>query len=388
MRLIYLAIEDPTINSGVSGKIKNQVKCLREEGHDVKMVFVVYDYSLNEPFYLEVNKAYWVLYVKTYHSGFISKIVNRQRLFRSLSSLIRAEAFDFIYVRYPHYLDYSFYRFSQIFRKKLILESQTKEKEELLLSKNYLKVLFEGIFKKKIFRNLYACIGVTGEITNYQKKYDKNGAVLFKTIGNGIDVSDKPLARVSTYPDKKVNLLYVGNVFPHHGLDRLINGIASYNGDYKISFTLIGNGSHLEHLKKLVTHYQLEESVEFVGPKYGSELDSYFDWAHLGIGALGIHRKKLTEASVLKLRDYAARGLPVAMSGKDPDFDDSPGIQNYLHRVPLDETPINMNRIIEHIQEIYSKAHDLVSSDLRKFSEEKLDIKLKIKELTKFIEAS
>ncbi len=385
MRLIYLAIEDPTIKSGVPGKIKNQVKCLRQAGHYVKLVFVVYDYSLNEPFYLEVNEAYWVLYVKTYHLTFISKIVNRLKLFRSLSTIIRDQAFDFIYVRYPHYLDYPFYRFSHIFRKKLILESQTKEKEELLLSNNYLKALFEGIFKKKIFRNLYACVGVTDEITNYQKKYDKNGSVLFKTIGNGMDVSEIPLARVSPYPGKKVNLLYVGNVFPHHGLDRLIKGIASYNGDYNISFTLIGNGSHLGYLKKMVTHYQIEESVEFVEPKYGGELDSYFDWAHLGIGALGIHRKGLTESSVLKLRDYAARGLPFVMSGKDPDFDDSPGIQNYFYKVPLDDSTIDIEQVINFSKKLYGSYKNTFSKDLRNFSFRTADMRIKMDELTEFL---
>jgi glycosyltransferase involved in cell wall biosynthesis len=387
MNLIYLAIEEPTINSGVPGKIKNQVRCLRNEGHYVKLVFIVYDYSLNEPFYLEVNEEYWVLYLKTYHFTFISKMVNRHRLFGSLSSIIRKEAFDFLYIRYPHYIDYSFYRFSRVFKKKLILESQTKEKDELLLSRNYLKATFEMIFKKKILKNLYACIGVTDEITNYQKRYDKTGSVLFKTIGNGIDVSSRPLAKVSSYPERTINLLYVGNVFPHHGLDRLLRGMAAYNGCYKISFKLIGNGSHLHHLKKLVRDFHIEESVDFVKPKYGKELDKYFDWAHFGIGALGIHRKGLSEASVLKLRDYAARGLPFVMSGNDPDLDNASEIQKCLYRVALDDTPLNMNHIIEHIQEIYSTYIDSFSVDLRKFAEKKLDMNLKMKELTEFLEA-
>jgi len=385
MRLIYLAIEDPTLNTGVSGKIKNQVECLRKKGHFVKLVFAVYDYSLNEPFYLEVNEDYWVLYVKTYNINFISKIVNRYKLFISLSKIIRDQAFDFLYVRYPHYLDYPFYRFSRIFRKKLILESQTKEKAELLLSRNYLKALFESLFKAKIFKNLYACIGVTDEITNYQKRYDKAGSVLFRTIGNGIDVSDKPQAKVSPYPDRKINLLYVGNVFPHHGLDRLIRGIASYNGGYEIKFSLIGNGSHLQYLKQLVTHFQIEESVEFVEPKYGSELHSYFDWAHLGIGALGIHRKGLTEASALKLRDYAARGIPFVLSGKDPDFVDYPGIQNYFYKVPLDDSPIDIEQVINFSKKLYGSYKEIFSKELRNFSFRTIDMRIKMDELTKFL---
>ena len=386
MQLIYLAIEDPKVNSGVTGKIKDQVRCLREAGHYVKLMFVVYDYSLNEPFYLEVNEEYWVLYVKTYRFTFIAKIINRHRLFSALSSIIRKQTFEYLYVRYPHYLDYPFYRFSRIFRKKIILESQTKEKDELLLSRNYLKALFEQIFKKRIFRNLYACIGVTDEITNYQERFDNTGSVLFKTIGNGIDVSARPVAKLSPYPDKTVNLLYVGNVFPHHGLDRLIRGAAAYNGSYNIAITLIGNGSHLNHLKKLVRDFHIEELVDFVEPKYGEELDSYFDRAHLGIGALGIHRKGLTEASVLKLRDYAARGLPFIMSGKDPDMDNAPGIQHYLYRVTLDETPLNINHIVEHTQKMYAKHPDSMRSDLKKFAEEKLDMSIKMKELTAFLE--
>ena len=385
MRLVYLAIEDPTIKSGVPGKIKNQVKCLRQEGHYVKLVFVVYDYSLNEPFYLEVNEAYWVLYVKTYHLTFISKIVNRLKLFRSLSTIIRDQAFDFIYVRYPHYLDYPFYRFSQIFRKKLILESQTKEKEELLLRKQYLKALFEKLFKPGVFKNLYACIGVTDEITNYQKRFDKSGEVRFKTIGNGINIYNVTPAKVSEFPRNELRLLFVGNVFPHHGLDRMIKGIAYYKGDLDVVFTIVGDGSGVNELKNMVSQYKLGQSVEFVGEKYGNELSLYFDQAHLGIGALGIHRKGLKEASVLKIRDYAARGLPFVTSGRDYDFDDSPEIQYCYYKVSLADSPIDIEQLINISKILYGSYKDTFSKDLRHFSFRTTDMRIQMDELMKFL---
>jgi glycosyltransferase involved in cell wall biosynthesis len=312
--------------------------------------------------------------------------MNRLNVFRSLSTIIRKEAFDYIYFRYPHYLDYPFYRFSRKFSKKIILESQTKEKEELLLSRKYLKALFEQLFKKRIFANLYACISVTDEITNYQKKYDRNNSVFFKTIGNGIDSSKIPVAKIAEYPEEELKLLYVGNVFPHHGLDRMIRGISSYNGEYKVSFIIIGNGSNLACLQNLVSQHNLENQVQFVEPKYGSELNNYFDWAHLGIGALGIHRKGLTEASVLKLRDYAARGLPFVMSGKDPDFDYQPELQDNFLRVPLDNSTIDIEQLAGHIRELYSTRVNTFSKDLRSFAEEKLDMRLKMNELTEFME--
>jgi hypothetical protein len=67
-------------------------------------------------------------------------------------------------------------------------------------------------------------------------------------------------------------------------------------------------------------------------------------------------------------------------------MDNTQGIQNYVYRVALDETPLNMNHIVEHTQKIYAKHPDSMKTDLRKFAEEKLDMSIKMKELTAFLE--
>ncbi len=53
------------------------------------------------------------------------------------------------------------------------------------------------------------------------------------------------------------------------------------------------------------------------GPKMGIELDQEFQSADLGMGTLGMHRKGLTSGSVLKLREYTARGIPSVIGYDD-----------------------------------------------------------------------
>ena len=52
----------------------------------------------------------------------------------------------------------------------------------------------------------------------------------------------------------------------------------------------------------------------------------------------------LTEASVLKAREYCAWGIPFIITCTDPDFsDDFP----FILRIPADETPVDLETVIE-----------------------------------------
>lgn len=143
-------------------------------------------------------------------------------------------------------------------------------------------------------------------------------------IGNGILVDDKiPLVQ-SVWPADELKLIGVAQLANWHGYDRLIRALAEVNKKdlpYKVSFTIVGDGAERPVLEALVRELGLQEQVFFTGMLIGDELDAVFLDKHIGVASLGLYRIGLSEASVLKTREYIARGLPVIGVGEDPDFE-------------------------------------------------------------------
>ena len=75
------------------------------------------------------------------------------------------------------------------------------------------------------------------------------------------------------------------------------------------------------------------------------------------IGSLGRHRSGITNIKTLKNREYAARGISFIYSETDSDFEDMP----YVIKAPADESPVNIQRIIDYID-----SHVIIPSEIRK----------------------
>ena len=65
--------------------------------------------------------------------------------------------------------------------------------------------------------------------------------------------------------------------------------------------------------------------------------------ADFAIGSLARHRSGITNLKSLKNREYAARGFSFIYSEQDDDFENMP----YIYKVPADESPIDVPRLIE-----------------------------------------
>jgi hypothetical protein len=68
----------------------------------------------------------------------------------------------------------------------------------------------------------------------------------------------------------------------------------------------------------------------------------------IGVGSLGRHRSQITNIKTLKNREYAARGIPFFYSEIDKDFEDKP----YIMKVPADESPIYVRKIIDFYEHL------------------------------------
>lgn len=193
-------------------------------------------------------------------------------------------------------------------------------------------------------------------------------------IGNGILIDDNTPLIQSKWPTEELRLIGVAQLANWHGYDRLIRALSEVNKKdlpYKISFTIVGDGSERLALESLVQDLGLQEQVYFTGMLTGEELDDVFLDKHIGVSSLGLYRKNLSEASDLKTREYIARGLRVIGVGNDPDFEkESP----YRLLIPNDDSIKYIVDLLEHFHQ-KSFLDPLV---LRKFAVTKLSLKSKI----------
>ena len=111
-------------------------------------------------------------------------------------------------------------------------------------------------------------------------------------------------------------LLFVGRIYPVKALDRLIEAFvqvpASVRQRWRLRLVGPDQAGHMGNLKSIVKSLKLEESVEFVGPKFGEELGCEYDACDSL--ALVSHTENFGATVV----DAMAHGKPVITSDKTP----------------------------------------------------------------------
>ena len=391
MKFIYFApiIDNefhPT-SASVAKKITTQVSELSKLNIDVHLVTTKdIDFPIN-PKNTKISRVN--LLVKLRRPFRISKVLTNLIEYLPKESII--------YLRYPYPMFFCLYiPLNKGKICKVITEHNNIEPKSLKLSLHSRKFNINGIvsfiyltsiyildliFGKHLRKYADAFVGVTDEITEYQISIVGELDKPHISIGNGINVSSVGL-RVPPNFSETLNLLFIANVSRWHGIDRLIKGLADYEGDTKAILHIAGEGLELENLKKLSRKYQLEEDVLFYGFLKGDSLDELFDMCHIAIGTLGMHRKGLSMTSELKIREYAARGIPFICSADDQDFANG---FSYMMKVPSDENPIDIEEVIRFAEDVYSDPdHHL---KMRAYAEENLDWSVKMKKLKKFCDS-
>lgn len=185
-------------------------------------------------------------------------------------------------------------------------------------------------------------------------------------IENFADVNKLPL-RENKEINGDIHLVAIAQLTPSHGFDRVIKGLGEYYKDYhkhkvrNVYLHIIGDGYVKKEWENLTTHLGLNDYIIFEGSKSTDEITSYINQSQLAIACLAIFRKNCLKASELKIREYCARGIPFIYSSNEPILDG----QNWCLKVPHDESPININQIIEFIE---SQNYNEVSLQMRNFA--------------------
>ena len=263
---------------------------------------------------------------------------------------------------------------------KIVIEYQSIEPNESRLDGDYVSLLYDFLYGDDIRKYTNGIVGVTDEITNYEVRRSGDPDKPHITIGNGFNVDSVNVRRHVPFVGEDLHLLCVANVSRWHGLDRLIRGLGTYSGPTRVTLHIAGDGSELSPLKKIITELGITSQVIFHGFTTGKDLDDLFNTCHIAVGSLGLHRIGLSEASILKAREYCARGIPYIIACTDPDF---PADFPYVHRLSADESPVRIESIIEFAQSVYQDSDH--PQKMRAYAVGHLDWSVKMKILKTFL---
>lgn len=305
------------------------------------------------------------------------------------------ENFDVIYVRY-HLSSYQFYKICKKYGSKIAIEYQTKNIDEINSFKqqnpfgmrpskllSWLEHQFVPLYREKIWGKLVLgkikyIVGVTNEITNYQKSRAWAGKPHAITISNGISTEACNVAQWPTFNGSKIILaMLVGSVegSDWNGIDLVVKGIQAYTGNVQFEFWLCGDNS-----KKVFEENNFFKSLGYCNK---AQIADVLHNAHAMLGAFALERKKISEGSTLKMREYLAAGKPVVYGYSDTDADKLAERGLLLKCKPC-EVPI-VAEIAEYVTALYNNEN--AKQEIRNFAEMYLDFKVKMLELANAIGA-
>ena len=352
-------------SSGVMKKVYSQIKILRSEFEVDHILINTFGIKQN---LLEKIKRRLPFFPVDYHWKYSPKFAG----------------YDFIYFRKSD-IDYTVYRFLSDLKKynskcKIIFEIPTYpyEKENFHGKKDYPMLLKDRMNHKK----LYKCVD---RIVTFSSDNKIWGIPTIKTK-NGIDFSEIPVLNRSDN-EKNISLIEVSSPAYWHGYDRLLEGMGIYysNGGMRdIVFHIVGDGKEIEKYREIVQRYNIDEHVVFHGNKYGRDLDLIYQKSFIGIDSLGRHRSNNFTNSSLKSREYAAYGIPFVAA---VPIDFAENNWEYVLNVPLDDSPIDIEKVIEFYDSIYAEKNcDMVSKTIRGYAEDKCDISVTMRPIIEYLQ--
>lgn len=355
MKILFLVFHGFSDHSGITKKIRGQVKGLEENNHSVDLAY----YEMYED-----DSKGWVVAgqkVASLGKGVLGKL--RKRIdFGDFQRYIIAQAYDLIYIRSYHNANPFTIDFVRGLRKnksKVVIEIPTYPYDEEYQSLSVMPELYmDKLFRKELMRQVDAVVTFSNDSEIFGQRAIQ--------ISNGIDFDHVPLRHVSTVERKAIHLLGVAEIHYWHGFDRMVKGLGEYllaHPTEDIFFHIVGEYSgsrEREEIEREIAKYGLQKRVILHGALFGDQLNQIFDDCDFAIGSLGRHRTGIAQMRSLKNREYAARGIPFAYAESDPDFDHQP----YIVKYAPDETLIDVGEIINYLREQYVSAEDIRSSIL------------------------
>lgn len=358
MKILFLVYHGFYEYSGITKKIRYQVKGLKENGYDVRLCY--YDFAENEHRCRFVDGKV----IKDYGKG--NWAAFRQRLdYQCVYDYCVREGIELVYARCFMNANPWLIRFFKKLRKagiRAVTEIPTYPYDEEFSNAYWqmrLTLRIDQLFRRPLYKYMNAMV----TFSDAQEIFGQRTI----NISNGVDFDSTPLHHCQQpMANGQLHLIGVAEVHPWHAFDRVMAGIGEYYSHQPsaisrhpdVYFHVVG-GVHPYRMKTdfapLIEKYNLQNRIIFHGTMYGKELDEVFNQCQFAIGSLGRHRSGITVIKTLKNREYATRGIPFIYSETDSDFDRQP----YVLKAPADESPVDIQRIIDFMAQFTMKPEEI-----------------------------
>lgn len=359
-KILYLTTWDFSDgpSSGITQKIKAQIKTFVEEGFTVDYTYI----SNNETYFCKNNESIPIGKV-----GCLRKLAANYYLYKYL----RKEKYSYVYNRYGLMDKYYYKILKALFQNKckILVEMPTYpyDAERLPGIKWWLLYSIDKLYRKKA-ANYIDCIAT------YSRDETIFGVPTIKIV-NGIDF-DIIKAREPENSNGVVNLIAIAGFTRAHGYDRLLKGIGEYycnGGDREILLHMVGDGEPMKEYRLLVEKYHIQKYCRFYGVKRGKEVNQIYNICDIGIESLACFRKNIYLSSSLKSREYAAKGIPFITACQSDVFEN----KMFVLKVPEDETPIDVEQVVKFYDKMYNhKERSLIVKEIREQARQCCDIKI------------
>lgn len=358
MKILFLIYHGFSEVSGISKKIRNQVKGLRESGHEVHLCY--YDKTENGQWCRFVDD----IVLADYGKGMLAGLRQRTE-YNRLFDYCQLNGIEFVYARCFQNANPWLIRFFSRLRAVGIhavteIPTYPYDKEFVgfpLLTR--IELYFDQLFRRRLYAQMDAIVTFSDAKNIFGRRTI--------CISNGVDLDSTPLHRLEIKSACKKNsaLHFIGVAEVHywHGYDRLIAGLGEYyihtDQPREVFFHIVGgvsegemyNSMHAPGFAELIAKYRIKDRIFFHGQLFGERLDEVFNQCQFAIGSLGRHRSGITVIKTLKNREYATRGIPFIYSELDSDFEHQP----YVLKAPANESPIDIQRIIDFVDSFTMK---------------------------------
>lgn len=371
MRMLYLGkVDFDNKSSGVTIKVTHQHKIFEDSGIRVDNLNTV-----SKKLWVKINNRFPVLF-----DFYSITIINH------IKKNINYDVYYFRRFPVTRQMIKSMRRIRQNNPKALILveiPTYPYDREISGLSAKLL-LMIDKIYRVKLHK--YA-----DKILTYSK-HDEIFRIPTIKLANGLNMDQISLSSHCESFNNTINAIAVAKMELWQGYDRFIEGLKMYYANpslepkRNIILHLVGEGNEIKKYKKMVGNYGLVDHVKFYGKQFGSKLDEIYDKCSIAVSSLAKHRINVYYDSVLKDKEYAAKGLPI-ISAVRTEFDDHKSFKYYKY-FQSNENFINLHEFIDFYDSVYSDKCKITQQNIRNFAEENFDMKVVLTPVIDYIKSN